>query len=261
MTPATPTTTDIVRTIEIAAPRARVFRYFVDSERFARWWGEGSAVDPRPGGAVRICYPGGQVASGHFKEIVEPERVIFSYGYEGERQPFAPGATTVSVYLEEIPSGTRVTLRHAGIPGEEVAREHVQGWRYQLSLFSRTVGAELHANAAEMADRWLAAWAETDPRKRRELLEACAAPEITFHDPFSALTGYEDLESHIAAAQRLMAGSSVVRLGAPVVSHGDALFHWEMRTADGQIGGRGANAVIFAPDGRMRRVVGFWEGS
>jgi uncharacterized protein YndB with AHSA1/START domain len=253
------TATDIVRTIEIAAPRELVFRYFVDSERFARWWGAGSSVDPRPGGAVRICYPGGQVASGHFKEIVEPERVIFSYGYEGDRQPFAPGTTTVSVFLERIPSGTRVTLRHAGIPSEEVAREHIQGWRYQLSLFSKTVGAELHANAGRVIDQWFAAWAETDAGKRRELLEACAVPEITFHDPFSALSGYEDLESHIAAAQRFMAGSSVSRAGEPVVSHADALVRWEMRTAGGQIGGRGSNAVTFAPDGRLRRVVGFWD--
>src|SRR5215831_1914940 len=192
---------DVVRTIEIAAPRELVFLYFTDSERFARWWGQGSSVDPRPGGAVRICYPGGQVASGHFKEIVEPERVIFSYGYEGGRQLIAPGTTTVRVYLEEIPSGTRVTLRHAGLPSEEMVREHTQGWRFQLSLFSKTVGAELHANAGRVIDQWFDAWAETDARKRHEQLEACAAPGITFHDPFSALAGYDDLESHIAAAQ------------------------------------------------------------
>jgi uncharacterized protein YndB with AHSA1/START domain len=257
---ATPlTVADVVRTIEIAASREIVFRYFVDSQRFARWWGPGSSVDPRPGGAVRICYPGGQVASGHFKEIAEPERVIFSYGYEGEGQPIAPGMSTVSVYLEEIPSGTRVTLRHAGIPSEEVFKEHVGGWRYQLSLFSKTVGAELHTNAGRLLDQWFEAWAETDPRKRRELIEACAAPGITFHDPFSALAGYEDLESHIAAAQHFMPGSRSVRAGEPLVSHGDALVRWEIRNADGQVAGKGLNAVTFAPDGRLLRVTGFWD--
>ena len=250
---------DVVRTIEIAASRELVFRYFTDSERFARWWGEGSSVDPRPGGAVRICYPGGQVASGRFKEIVEPERVIFSYGYEGDRQPIPPGTTTVSVHLEEIPSGTRVTLRHAGLPSEEMVREHTQGWRFQLSLFSKTVGAELHADAGRVIDQWFEAWAETDAAKRRELLRGCAAPGITFHDPFSALAGYEDLESHIAAAQHFMPGSRLVRTGKPEVSHGHALARWEIRNADGQVGGRGTNAVTFAPDGRLLRVVGFWE--
>jgi len=250
---------DVVRTIEIAAPRDLVFQYFVDSARFARWWGEGSSVDPRPGGTVRICYPGGQVASGQFKEIVPPDRVVFTYGYEGDRQPIPPGTTRVSVTLEEIPSGTRVTLRHAGLPSEDLVREHTQGWRYQFSLFSKTVGAELHANAGQVIDQWFAAWAETDAAKRRELLEACAAPGITFHDPFSALAGYEDVESHIVAAQHFMPGSRLVRQGEPVVSHGDALVHWGIRNADGQVGGRGTNAVRFAPDGRLLRVVGFWE--
>lgn len=254
-----PSPADIVRTIEIAAPRALVFRYFTDSERFARWWGQGSSVDPRPGGTVRICYPGGQVASGHFKEIVAPEHVVFSYGYEGDRQPVPPGTTTVDVRLEETPAGTRVTLRHSGLPGEEMVREHTQGWRFQLSLFSKTVGAELHANAAEIVDRWFAAWGETDTSKRRELIEATTAPEVTFHDPFSAIEGHEDLAGHIAAAQRFMAGSSVHRVGEPLLSHGHALVRWEMRNADGQVGGRGANAVTFAPDGRIRSVVGFWE--
>jgi uncharacterized protein YndB with AHSA1/START domain len=255
-----PSPAEVVRTIEIAAPRELVFRYFTDSERFARWWGQGSSVDPRPGGAVRICYPGGQVASGQFKEVVAPERVVFSYGYEGDRQPIPPGTTTVSVHLEEIPTGTRVTLRHAELPSEETVREHTQGWRYQLSLFSKTVGADLHADAGRLVDQWFEAWGETDAAKRRELIEACATPAVTFHDPFSALAGYEDLESHIAAAQRFMAGSTMHRVGEPVVSHGHALVRWEMRTADGQVGGRGANAVTFAPDGRICSMVGFWEG-
>src|SRR5204863_2686538 len=88
-TPMTPSaaTSEIVRTIEIAAPRELVFRYFTDSERFARWWGRGSSVDPRPGGAVRICYPCGQVAPGQFEELAAPERVGFSFGHARRGQP------------------------------------------------------------------------------------------------------------------------------------------------------------------------------
>jgi hypothetical protein len=43
------------------------------------------------------------------------------------------------------------------------------------------------------------------------------------------------------------------------VSHGDALVRWEIRNADGQVGGRDTNAATFAPDGRLVRVTGFWE--
>jgi len=254
------TLTEIVRTIDIRAPREVVFRYFTDSERFARWWGQGSTVDPRPGGAVRIVNPGGVVAAGTFRELVPPERVVFTYGYEGGAHGIAPGTTTVTVTLDAIPEGTRVTLRHAGLPTEEAILEHTQGWRYQLSLFSKTVASEHFAGAAAVADQWFDAWAETDPAKRRALLEASAAPEISFHDPFSALQGYDDLDAQIAAAQRFMPGTRLSRTGDPAISHGHALIRWEIRDPQGATKGRGFNSVAFAPDGRLRSVVGFWEG-
>ena len=46
---------EIVRTVVICAPREAVYRYFTDSERFARWWGTGSRIwaarQKRPGSA------------------------------------------------------------------------------------------------------------------------------------------------------------------------------------------------------------------
>jgi len=69
----------IDRDIVISAPRETVFRYFTDSERWARWWGEGSHVDPHPGGEILICYPGGRVgARGTVVEIVATERFVFT---------------------------------------------------------------------------------------------------------------------------------------------------------------------------------------
>ena len=42
------------RTVLVQAPREIVFNYFTDSARWARWWGQGSTIEPRPGGAVHI---------------------------------------------------------------------------------------------------------------------------------------------------------------------------------------------------------------
>jgi uncharacterized protein YndB with AHSA1/START domain len=250
---------DIVRQVEICAPRETVFRYFCDSERFAKWWGEGSKVDPRPGGEVRIRYPDGTVASGSFKEIARPERVVFTYGYEGPGKPIAPGGSTVSITLEETPRGTLVTLRHTGLPSAEVARDHDPGWRYQLSLFSKAVAAEQHAGAGAIADKWFAAWKETDPARRRELLDGCVTSDVTFHDQFAAVSGRDDLDGHIAASQIFMPAAWIERVGEPAQSHGNALVRWQIHDVEGNVTGKGVNAVAFGPDGRMRRVVGFWE--
>lgn len=52
------------RTVLIRATRATVVRHFTDSARFAAWWGTGSSIDARPGGAVLIRYPNGVEAGG-----------------------------------------------------------------------------------------------------------------------------------------------------------------------------------------------------
>ena len=99
------------RTVTIAARRETVFRYFTDSERFAAWWGAGSRIDPRPGGAVHIRFPNAVVAGGEVVEITPVERVAFTYGFESG-QPIPIGASRVTITLEEVARGTVVRLRH-----------------------------------------------------------------------------------------------------------------------------------------------------
>src|SRR5882672_10308119 len=120
------------RTIEIRARRATVFRFFTDPVRWARWWGEGSTIDPIVGGVVRIVYPGGERVSGVVRELVPDERIAFTYGYEATGRLIAPGGSLVTITLEALPAGTtRLVLRH-DVDAAKVLDEHVQGWRYQL---------------------------------------------------------------------------------------------------------------------------------
>ena len=153
------------RTVTIAARRETVFRYFTDSERFAAWWGKGSTIDPRPGGSVHIRFPGDVVAGGEVIEIAPPERIVFSYGLESGK-PIPIGASRVTVTLDETAGGTLVKLRHE-LPNAEVRDQHVQGWRYQLSVFANVVAKEAHAGAAALADRFFGCWRETYLARRR----------------------------------------------------------------------------------------------
>src|SRR5580765_4173378 len=93
------------RTIEIRARRATVFRFFTDAVRWARWWGEGSTIDPTVGGAVQIVYPGGSRASGVVRELVPDERIAFTYGYETPGRPIPPGGSLVTITLEDRAGG------------------------------------------------------------------------------------------------------------------------------------------------------------
>jgi uncharacterized protein YndB with AHSA1/START domain len=248
------------RTVLVCAQRSTVFRYFTDSKRFAAWWGEGSSIEPRPGGAVRIVYPGGSVASGEVLEIEEPSRIVFTYGYEDPARPIRPGDSRVTITLEDREGGTLVSLRHE-VEGAKTRDLHVPGWRYQLALFANVVAREQLAGAAGTIDRYFLAWAETDAEERGALLRESTAKGVVFRDAFGAVCGQEDLAAHIEASRLHMPGAALARDGEPRMCQGTALVAWVARGADGAPRARGENVIDFAPDGRIARVVGFWSAA
>jgi uncharacterized protein YndB with AHSA1/START domain len=86
------------RTVLIEAEPETVFRFFTDSARWAMWWGAGSTIDARPGGQLRIRYPGGVEATGEVIEVDAPRRLVFTYGYVSGK-PIPPGASLVTIRL------------------------------------------------------------------------------------------------------------------------------------------------------------------
>ena len=246
------------RTLVIGAPPAAVFRYFTDSARWAAWWGAGSTIDARPGGRVFIRYPGGNEASGEVVEVAPPSRIVFSYGYNSGT-PFGPGESRVTIALEPVAQGTRLTLSHAFAEGA-VRDEHVQGWRYQLSVFANVVADEIHGKAAEaVVDAWFDAWNDTDAASRERRLGAIASAGVGMRDRFSCVGGLDDLLPHIAASHRFMPGFQLRRSGEPRHCQGVVLADWTASGPDGQVRGQGTNVFTLNADGLIESVTGFWR--
>ncbi len=246
------------RTVTIHAPPDAVFRFFTDSSRWARWWGAGSTIDARPGGAIYIMHPGGIESAGEVLEIDSPRRLVFTYGFVSGT-PIPSGSSRVTIVLAPAPNGTRLTLTHE-LPDAAVRDEHVQGWRFQLSLFANVVSDEVNANAARYVDLWFEAWAEPDAIARQRMLAEIAVPGIRMHDRFSNLNGMDDLLPHIAAAQRFMPGMRMRRAGDVRHCQGMLLADWMMAGLDGQARGAGTNVFVLAPSGRIEWVTGFVSG-
>ena len=244
------------RSILIRAPRATVFSFFTDSSRWAAWWGAGSTIEPMVDGKVYIRHPNGIEAGGRVLEVVSQERVVFSYGFvSGVPMPLEASRVTIS-FADEAGS-TRVRLRHEF--AETTTRdEHVQGWRYQFSLFANVVAAVVHHKTAEKVVSWFATWAEPDAAKREAMLAEIAAPEIQFHDQYSAVEGVTELLPHIAATQRFMPGLRMSREGEIRHCQGTVLASWTVVSADGQPRGRGTNVFQMGADGRIQSVTGLW---
>jgi uncharacterized protein YndB with AHSA1/START domain len=245
----------VERTVLIRARRETVFRYFTDSTRFAAWWGEGSRIEPRPGGEVHIRYPNGVVAAGEVLEIAPSERVVFTFGYEGPEPPIPPGGSRVTIALEEGPEGTLLRLRHE-VPTAEAREAHGPGWRYQLALFANVAAREQHAAVETLVDRFLAVWSEPDAALRRAALGEVATEHVTFRDAFACTEGRDDLVGHIAAARQHLAEVRMERRGPVRHCQGTVVADWVTLGSDGRELGRGTNVYDLVPDGRIARVVG-----
>ncbi len=244
------------RTVTIQAPPETVFRYFTDSERWARWWGAGSTIDAKPGGHVYIRHPGGIESTGEIVTVEPSRRLVFTYGFVGG-SPIPPGSSRVTIELTPVRAGTRLTLTHK-LADAAARDEHVQGWRFQLSLFANIVADEVTANASRYVDLWFDAWAESDEIARRKMLAEVVVPEVRMQDRYSNLDGFEDLLPHIAASQRFMPGLRMKRAGDVRHCQGMVLADFTIAGLDGQQRGTGTNVFVFGPTGRIEWVTGFW---
>ena len=243
------------RKLTIRARRETVFRFFTDNERWAKWWGQGSTVEPHPGGKVRILYPGAIEVTGEVIEIDAPKKISFTYGFTSGN-PIPAGSSLVTIELEEDSAGTHLTLSHA-FSEEKVRDDHVQGWRYQLAIFSNVVTDEVNSRAAEAIDSWFSVWSNTNPTERASLLKQIATPAVQFRDKYGATNGADDLLAHVTAAQYFMPGIRLGRDGDVRHCQGSAFCAWNA-SKDGTSAGTGTTFFAFDADGRIDSVTGFW---
>jgi|SRR5579862_3441242 len=244
------------RSIVIQARPGVVFSFFTESARWASWWGAGSTIEPTPGGKMYIRHPNGIEAVGEVLEVSPERRIVFTYGF-ASGTPIGPGASRVTIELEAESNGTRVVLVHE-FADASVRDEHVQGWRFQFSLFANAVSAVVQAKASERVDRWFGAWADADAGSRARTFAAIALPGVRFHDQFSAIAGAGELVAHVGAAQRFMPGLTIARHGDTRQCQGTVLADWIARGPDGQERGSGMNVFTFTADGLIESATGFW---
>jgi hypothetical protein len=140
-----------------------------------------------------------------------------------------------------------------------VRDEHVQGWRYQLSLFANVVTGALHGDPNVVADAWFAAYGEPDEAARTASLASIASAAVRMRDRFSAVEGTRELTLHIGAAQRFMPGFRLLRDGDARHCQGTVICDWIAAGPDGQPKARGTNVFTLDPDGKIASVTGFWE--
>ena len=129
----------------IDAPPALVFRAWTQPEHIARWWGpQGFTtiycdMDIRIGGRYRFGMRSPEGTEhwkvGVFREIVEPERVVFTFAWEAsDGTPGHELLTTVT--FTEQDGQTLLTLRQAVFETTDGRDDHGRGWTSCLERFA-----------------------------------------------------------------------------------------------------------------------------
>lgn len=105
-----------------------------------------------------------------------------------------------------------------------------------------------------------AAWSERHPARRARLLHESWCDAASFRDPFASVNGHDALDAHIETVlARSPPGARLVRSGPVEQCHGDVRFSWRVEGPDGTAFATGMNFGDLAADGRLSRVVGFWD--
>jgi glutathione S-transferase len=139
-------TFDLTVSRTIRAPRQKVFDALVKPELVRKWFGPRgftvteATIDARVGGRYRFS---GRPTTGEtytvggvYREITAPERLVFTWKWEGE-QMGAMGESLVTITLEERRGEqgpeTELRLLHSGFPAPEARDAHNDGWGSTLN--------------------------------------------------------------------------------------------------------------------------------
>jgi hypothetical protein len=115
-----------------------------------------------------------------------------------------------------------------------------------------------HANdPSTLADRYLAAWNETNAARRRELIALAWTESATYVDPLMRGDGHAGIDAMIAGVQSRFPGFRFRRV-TPVDAHGPHLrFTWELGPDGDAALVVGTDFATVGADGRLQSMTGF----
>ncbi len=82
---------------------------------------------------------------GRFIEIDRPRRVQYTWVSEATKGV----ESVVTVTMEARADETDVTLRHSGLPDDEMGRQHKDGWTWILSMLAEGLAAHRAASSSD----------------------------------------------------------------------------------------------------------------
>jgi uncharacterized protein YndB with AHSA1/START domain len=130
------------------APRARVFQAFTDLDVLRQWWGpEGmdlpeATLDLKIGGTydfhMRNAEGGIHRVRGQYREIAEPERLVFTWKWIRD-EPTAEMVVTLTFH--DLGGETELELLQEMMPDTDSVTAHKSGWSSSFDCLERLLAA------------------------------------------------------------------------------------------------------------------------
>jgi uncharacterized protein YndB with AHSA1/START domain len=134
------TTTDVTQSVEVDAPRERVWQLLTDPGELPKWWPDAAQLEPRVGGEVVLNFGPGDV-SGEVTQWEPPSALGFTWEASN-----MPGVRLHVAFTVDDLGGerSRVNVVHTGFAEApaEVRESAVGGWAHFLPRLAEAVKRE-----------------------------------------------------------------------------------------------------------------------
>jgi uncharacterized protein (TIGR03086 family) len=240
------------RSAELPVSPDEAFALITEPERLRRWKAVSASVELRAGGAYRFTIVPGHTAAGTYRVVEPGRRIVFGWGWEGS-EDLPPDASTVTVTVEPVAGGSRVTLVHEGLDAEQQA-SHAEGWNHFLDRLEK-----LAATGDAGADEWAWAPERLDPVIASDAVLAALQPvlrEISAEDRGRPTPCAEyacgDLVEHLVQSLLQLGAMSGAEIsdeaGGSIENRLSVLSAlvidgWRARGTDGRVSGPGGQEV------------------
>jgi SnoaL-like domain len=116
-----------------------------------------------------------------------------------------------------------------------------------------------HLDFANLAQRYIDAWNESDANVRRAAVDALFSEDATYVDPVASAEGREALTALIGAVQEQFGGFTFRLAGTVDGHHNQLRFGWELGPAGSPAPVVGFDVAVVDEAGRIRAVLGFLD--
>jgi uncharacterized protein (TIGR03086 family) len=235
----------------VPLPADETFALITQPERLRRWNNIAARIDLRAGGDYRWNIIPGSYTVGYVRDVEPGKRLVLGWGPE-LADVNEPDPSTVTITLEPVADGTRVHLRHDGLP-EELEASHASGWDHYLARLM-TAGATGDAGP----DNWVTEIGRADELTELKAAEASlgiiegvlrdlTAADLTKPSPCEGFT-IADVIDHLSDSIVGIGGAGGAELTKSPTDDPEAdianlsqpaLEAWHARGTDGEIDGGG----------------------